>query len=164
MQALLETKAALPAIGSGDIVRWLLKGKFKLLRKQTGFTLIEILVGLALLSIIGVAFLNGLFTTSKIVAINQESVAVESLAKSQIELIKSQDYIRYDDYDPVTNCYDLISVPADLVGAGYSTEINPPVVIIPGEGGFELQSVTVVIKRNGEEVFTISTYRVESPE
>ncbi len=147
MQALLETKAALPAIGGGGIMRWLLKGKFKLLRKQTGFTLIEILVGVALLSIIGVAFLNGLFTTSKIVAISQESVAVESLAKSQIEFIKSQAYIAVADYNPDDPAYryELIDVPANLVATGYSVEINPPVVIIPAGGGFELQSVTVVV-------------------
>ena len=135
------------------------------MKNEKGFTLIEILISVALLSIIGVAFLNGLFTTSKIVAISQESVAVESLAKSQIEYIKAQDYILEVDYNPDSPAYryDLISVPADLVGAGYSAEINPPVVIIPGEEGFELQSVTVVIKHNGEEVFTISIYRVESP-
>ncbi len=135
------------------------------MKNEKGFSLVEILISVALLSIIGVAFLNGLFTTSKIVAINQESVAVESLAKSQIEYIKAQDYILEVNYNPDNPAYryDLISVPADLVGAGYSVEINPPVVIIPAGGGFELQSVTVVIKRNGEEVFTISIYRAESP-
>jgi len=129
-------------------MRRLGKKRLRLFREQRGFILIETVVALALLSIIGVTFLNGLFTTSKIIAISQESVATESLAKSQIERIKSQDYILYEDYDPVTNCYDLISVPADLVAAGYSVEINPPVVIIPGDEGFELHSVTVVIKRN----------------
>jgi len=75
-------------------MRWLLKGKFKLLRKQTGFTLIEILVAVALLSMIGVAFLNALFSTSKTVTGSQENVAVESLARSQVERIKSEDYVR----------------------------------------------------------------------
>ncbi len=143
---------------------WLLKGKFKLLRKQTGFTLIEILVALALLSVIGVAFLNALFTTSKAIAANQESVAVESLASSQAERIKSEDYVPVAAYNPSDSAYryELIDVPADLLAAGYSAEINPPVVIIPGTEGFELQSVAVVIKRNGEAVFTISIYKLES--
>ena len=146
-------------------MRWLARANSRLFQEQKGFSFIEILVSLALLSMIGVAFLNGLFTTSKIVAISQESVAVESLAKSQIERIKSQSYVTVADYNPADPAYryDLISVPADLVAAGYSVEINTPVVIIPGAEGFELQSVAVVIKRNGEEVFTISIYRVETP-
>ncbi len=147
-------------------MRWLLKGKFKLLRKQTGFTLIEILVAVALLSMIGVAFLNALFSTSKTVTASQENVAVESLARSQVERIKSEDYVPVAAYNPSDPAYryELIDVPADLLAAGYSVEINPPVVIIPGAAGFELQSVAVVIKRNGEAVFTISIYSVESPE
>ncbi len=146
-------------------MRWLVRANSRLFQEQKGFSFIEILVSLALLSMIGVAFLNGLFTTSKIVAISQESVAVESLAKSQIERIKSQAYVTVADYNPADPAYryHLISIPADLAAAGYSVEINPPVVIIPAGGGFELQSVAVVIKRNGEEVFTISIYRVETP-
>ncbi len=147
-------------------MRWLLKGKFKLLRKQTGFTLIEILVAVFILSMIGVVFLNALFSTSKTVTASQENVAVESLARSQVERIKSEDYVPVAAYNPSDPAYryELIDVPADLLAAGYSVEINPPVVIIPGAAGFELQSVAVVMKRSGEEVFTISIYRVESPE
>ena len=147
-------------------MRWLLKGKFKLLRKQTGFTLIEILVAVSILSMIGVVFLNALFSTSKTVTASQENVAVESLARSQVERIKSEDYVPVAAYNPSDPAYryELIDVPADLLAAGYSVEINPPVVIIPGAAGYELQSVAVVIKRNNEEVFTISRYSVESPE
>jgi len=144
-------------------MKWLGKGRFRFLGGQRGFTLIEILVALAILAAIGVAFLSGLSTTSKIVAMSQESVAVESLAKSQIERIKSQDYIPVVDYDPLTNGYEEINIPADLAGRGYDIEINPPeIIIIPPEGGFELQSITVVIRRNGEGMFTISIYRCGS--
>ncbi len=145
-------------------MKWLVKERLRFLQGQRGIGFIETLVALAILATIGVVFLNGLFTTSKIVAISQESVAVESLAKSQIEFIKSQAYIAVANYDPLTNCYEEINIPADLAGSGYDLEINAPVVV-PGfeVGNFELQSVTVVIKRNGEEVFTISIYRAESP-
>jgi len=91
---------------------------------------------------------------------------VASLATSQTEFIKSQAYVAVADYNPDDPAYryEPINIPADLAGSGYDLEINAPVVV-PGfeVGNFELQSVTVVIKRNGEEVFTISIYRVESP-
>ena len=136
----------------------------KVRNSQKGFLLIEILVGLALMGIIAAGFTNGLSTTFKGVTVSQERVSAESLAKSQIEYIKIQDYIPVAKYDPVTNCYELIDIPADLVAAGYTVEINSPVVVSGFEAGnFELQSVTAVIKRNGEKVFTISTYRAESP-
>ncbi len=147
-------------------MRWLLKGKFKLFREQRGFSLIEILVALALLSMIGVAFLNGLFTTSKAVTVSQESVTAESLARSQMEYVKVQDYILFEDYDPddPLKRYELIDIPADLAAAGYTVDIITPVVIISKslpDKPFELQSVTVVVKRNGKGIFTLSVYKVE---
>ena len=92
-------------------MRWLGKEKFRLFREQTGIILIEILVGLALLGIITVGILNGLTTTFKGIDVGQERVAAESLAKSQIEYIKVQDYIPQAEYDPVTNCYEQLIFP-----------------------------------------------------
>jgi len=131
------------------------------MRGQRGFSLIEILVGLAILTAIGVAFLNGLFTTSKAIMVSQESTITESLARSQMEYIKTQEYILVADYPAYS--YDLIDVRANLAGAGYSVEIDPPVAIISkAEAEFELQRVTVVVKRGGEKAFTLSAYRVEN--
>ncbi len=116
------------------------------------------MVALAILGLVGVAFLSGLATTSKAVMISQENVTAESLAKSQIEYIKAQSYIPVAKYSP-TNCYNKITIPADLASQ-YEIEIEPPETIIaPVLGPFELQKVTVVIKRNGKRVFTLSTYR-----
>jgi len=140
-------------------MRRLIKGKFRLFRKQTGFTLIETLIGLALLGIIAVAFLSGLSTTSKGVMVSQERVAAESLAKSQIESIKAQDYIPVAEYDPLTKRYELIDIPADLVASGYSIEIKPPETIISEV--VELQSITITIKRDARGKLIISVYRVE---
>jgi len=130
----------------------------KVKNSQKGFLLIEILVGLALMGIIAAGFVNGLSTTFTGVTVSQERVTAESLAKSQIEYIKVQDYIPVAEYDPVTNCYELIDIPADLDAAGYTVEINPPEAIISEV--IELQSVTVVVKRNGEGKMSISVYRV----
>ena len=130
----------------------------KVRNSQKGFLLIEILVGLALMGIIAVGFVNGLSTTFKGVTVSQERVTAESLAKSQIEYIKIQDYIPVVEYDPVTNCYALIDIPADLVAAGYTVEITSPEAIISEV--VELQRITIAIKRNARGKLILSVYRV----
>ena len=142
-------------------MRRLEKERFRFFRGQRGISLIETVVALAILGLIGVAFLSALTTTSKAVMISDEDVTVESLAKSQAEHIKAQDYIPVDAYDPVTTCYEEIAIPADLISQ-YDIEIQAPVrVPEAAEVGepFELQKVTVVIKRDGKGVFTMSIYR-----
>ena len=129
---------------------------------QRGVAFLEILVGLALLGIIGVAFINGMTSTFKAVGISQERVAAESLAKSQIEYLKVQDYILVADYDPdyPATSYDLITVPSDLAAAGYSVNISTPEAILSElEGGFELQSINITVRRNSEQKMQISIYR-----
>lgn len=128
-------------------------------------SLIETLVGLALLGIIAVAFLSGLFTTSKAVSLSQESVSVDSLVKSQIEYIRVQDYVAVDDYSPddPDNHYELIDILPDLAAAGYSVELidmNPPPTILSEAGGYELQKITVAVKRDGKAELVVSIYRV----
>ena len=130
---------------------------------QRGVMLLEILVGLALLGIIGVAFISGMTSTFSAIGISQEKVAAESLVKSQIEYIKVQDYIMVADYDPdyPATSYELITVPSDLAAAGYSVNISTPEEVISElEGGFELQSVTITVRRNNEPKLQVSIYRV----
>lgn len=129
---------------------------------QRGVAFLEILVGLALLGIIGIAFLNGMTSTFKAIVISQERVAAESLAKSQIEYLKVQDYILVADYDPdyPATSYELITVPSDLAAAGYSVNISTPEALISElEGGFELQSINITVRRNSEQKMQISIYR-----
>ena len=129
---------------------------------QRGVAFLEILVGLALLGIIGVAFINGMTSTFKAIGISQEKVAAESLVKSQIEYLKVQDYILVADYDPdyPATSYDLITVPSDLAAAGYSVNISTPEAILSElEGGFELQSINITVRRNSEQKMQISIYR-----
>ncbi|MBA7641964.1 hypothetical protein ES703_49650 [subsurface metagenome] len=133
----------------------------KVRNSQKGFLLIEILVGLALMGIIAAAFLNGLSTTFTGVTVSQERVTAESLAKSQIEYIKIQDYIPVAEYgigDP-PKFYELIDIPPDLVAAGYTVEITSLERHIISDV-IELQSVTVAVKRNGEGKMSIEVYRV----
>lgn len=133
------------------------------MKSAKGFALIETLVALALMGITAVGLLSGLATTFRAGTISQERVVAESLAKSQWEYIRAQDYIPTTDYDPddPEKRYQLIAIPDELVVKDYDVEIDPPEAIIgPDDGEFELQSITVVINRDSKQLLTISDYRV----
>jgi len=133
------------------------------MKRQKGFALIEILVALALMGITAVGLLSGLATTFRAGTISQERVVAESLAKSQWEYIRAQDYIPTADYDPndPEKRYQLIAIPDELVVKDYTVEIGTPATIIgPDDGEFELQSITVVINCDSKQLLTISDYRV----
>lgn len=138
--------------------------KFKILGgNEGGVTLIETLVALALLGIIGVGLLGGLSTAFKSVMVSHDRVVAEGLANSQLESVKTQNYIAVADYNPndPAKRYQKINL-GDLETQGYEITITPPVLVtVPGaDAGIELQRVTIVISHDGEELLTISDYKV----
>ena len=60
--------------------------------KSRGFTLIEVLIALALFAIIGIVFAGGLATASRAVLIADVRTNAESLARTEMEYVKTQDY------------------------------------------------------------------------
>ena len=132
------------------------------MKSEKGFLLIETLVALALMGITAVGLLSGLSTTFRAGMISQERVAAESLAKSQWEYIRAQDYILTADYDrnDPDKRYELIDIPDELVIKDYAIEIGTPVAIIGPGGEFELQSITIVINCDSKQLLTMSDYRV----
>ena len=127
---------------------------------QNGLSLIEVLVGVTIFAVIGVALMSGLSTGYKSLSISQERTFAESLAKSQVEYIKEQDYISVDNYTTI-GPYQLITIPAHLSGANYTVEISPPAEIEgAGVSGRELQSITIKVKRDGAEKLSITFYKM----
>lgn len=115
---------------------------------QRGVTLIETLVALAVLGITVIVILNGAAVALKGAMVTQERVAVESLAKSQLEYIKAQPYSATgEDY--------TMSVPAKLQEQGYSIA---PISVVESVTG--LQKVTVTVKRNDQTLLSIQDYKV----
>ena len=60
--------------------------------RSGGFTLIEVLIALALFAIISIVFAGGLATASRAVLTADIRTNAESLARTEIEYVKSQDY------------------------------------------------------------------------
>ena len=125
-------------------------GKFQ--SDESGIVFLEVLAALALLGVIGVAFLSGLATTSKATIVADKRTTAESLARSQMEWVKNADYA----YD-VTE-YSPAPLPTGQDYLGYSAIIAVVPLRSPDDG---VQKVTVTVKRSGEEVIELEGYKVD---
>ena len=136
----------------------------RLMRNEKGFSLIEVIIALALLGIIGIAFLSGLATASKATFIADERTTAESLARSQMEYVKNQDYIDYS-ADP-HDVYGEITPPAGYSIDSTAVPFDPDTGVPYSETGgvFDqddgIQKITVTVSHNGEEVITLEGYKV----
>ena len=128
----------------------------KLKSSEAGVTLIETLVALALLGLIAVTFLSGLATTAKATLIADERATAESLARSQIEYVKNQDYIDYAVLDHGE--YEVIATPT---GSNYSVEINAARIDEDTGQAQGIQKITVTVKRGDKTVLTVDAYKVD---
>ncbi len=130
----------------------------KLTKNEKGFTLIEVLIALAILGLIGVAFLSALATASKAIIIADERTTAESLARSQMEYVKDQLYIDYnieghllyDEITPLPTNYTIDFTVESLL------DPNPPNSPLVG-----IQKITVTVNHHGNEVLTLEDYKVD---
>jgi len=121
-----------------------------------GFTLLEILIAIALIGIVAVAILGALSTSSKVLIIADERTTAESLARRQIEYVKSQDYSTtesvlnepvYQEIGGIPEGYSIWSVDytgelvANIVGIAWDSQNNKPADKDAG-----LQKIALVIK------------------
>lgn len=120
----------------------------KLVRSEKGFTLIEVLVALALVGLIAVAFLVGISTASKAVLVADQQTTARSLASSQMEYVKGELYDNDGFYEA--------AIPQEYVDAGYSAMIDA-VEIDDG-----IQKITVTVSRYGNPnpILTLEDYKV----
>ena len=103
--------------------------------RSRGLTLVELVIAMALMGIIAVAFLGGLSNAIVILSVAKQRSTAESLAYTQIEHVKSLDYA--EDYDPY--------YPDEYADGRYSVTINTTVLEEDLEEGLYLQKITVVV-------------------
>ena len=118
-----------------------------------GFTLIEVVIALALFGIIALTFVSALYTASIALILADERATAESLARSQMEYIKNSDY---------DNINDPPEYPAIYIPDGYNIDIEA-VRLDPEKDGTDdddgIQKITVIVSRDGEEVITLEGYK-----
>ena len=115
------------------------------MKNETGASLIETIIALALLGIIGVSFLGATATSSSSRVIADEHASGRILAESQMESIKKETYAF--SYDPIP-----IS-PEEY--PGYSA-----VVDIDNMRNDNIQKITVTIRHHNRDVTKLESYKV----
>jgi len=154
-------------------IRFSNKARKTLRGSSRGFTLIEVLIALALFTIIAFVFAGGLGTASRAVLLADVRTRAESLARTQMEFIKEQDY---------GSTYSKISIPGVTDSSGSylicSCNGTSPVALNctstdrviavawdsamsqPATSDTGLQKITLVIKHDGTEVTRLEGYKV----
>jgi len=144
-------------------VRRLFRVAKKLRGNESGVTLLETLVALAILGLVAVVFLNGLTTAAQATIIADKQATAESLVRSQMEYVKSQPYINYA--DSATE-YPSAPIPSGKDYSGYSVIIAAEPIdpdtglpLLSGDDG--VQKITVTVKHRNKLVLTIEDYKVD---
>ena len=132
----------------------------KFMSTESGVTLLETLVALAILGFVAVAFLSGLTTAARATFIADEQATAESLARSEIEYVKSQEY------EPAGQ-YQYRVQREEFETAGYTTDttvdsIDPDTgeTLQPGQDE-GIQKITVTVERNGNPIITVESYKAQ---
>ena len=119
--------------------------------RESGVTLLETAVALAMLGAIAVTFLIGLATTSKAVVVANEQTVAESLARSQMEWAKEVTYtVNATAYAPAP-------IPGEADYTGFSATITAEPLNTPDDG---IQKVVVTVKHYDEELIILEGYKV----
>lgn len=132
--------------------------KFNQFKGEKGFTLIETIVALAIMSFVGVTFLFGLMTSSKGLLIANEATIAESLVRSQMEYIKKANYA-----EEYTNILGLTQYSDEFPDTFYFGDLdgNPVESIIGIEFADGIQKITLIVYNGDKEVFTLAGYKVK---
>ena len=139
----------------------------RLMKSEKGFSLIEVMIAIALLGIIGTVFLGALATASKAMFVSDERATAESLARSQMEYVKSQEYDADWNYTVSTSSRSSSDQPSwwdasnpPLLSSdytGYSAEVSAD----EDDDNPGIQKITVTVKHDGTTIITLEGYKVD---
>jgi prepilin-type N-terminal cleavage/methylation domain-containing protein len=136
------------------------RGFLRAIKDEKGFNLMEVALAMALMGVLAAAFLTALSTGSRAIFIADERATAESLARTQMEYVRQQNYDANLDHDPPQ--YDIISDIPDNFEISVSAErLDYKSDGTDNDDG--IQSITVVVGHvvEGEtkEIYTLEGYR-----
>ena len=125
-----------------------------------GFTLIEVLIALALFAIIGIAFAGGLATASRAVLTADVRTRAESLGRTQMEYVKSS---AYDDV--LESGHPQYSLdPGVTIPPSYTVVIDAVRLDAEEDGDGDddgIQEITVTVSHDDRQVITLVGYKID---
>ncbi|MFC2041369.1 prepilin-type N-terminal cleavage/methylation domain-containing protein [Chloroflexota bacterium] len=142
---------------------WLLKGLFRLFRGQRGFSLLEVIIAVAILGFIGTGVVLALDTNARASRTLDEQVVATNLATAYLEALRE---LPYDNDYPYEYSGINIATPP-----GYSANITvvytndykddgTTVWVDEPPGSKELQRIRVSVSREGgKPVLSICTFK-----
>ena len=126
------------------------------MKRERGFSFIEVVIALGVLGIIAVGFLSGLGTASKGLLIADERETANNLAEAQIENIKQQ---TYDSFNNPPQYSLLPGIPSSYsIDQPMAVRMDPALDGLDNDDG--IQKITVTVRHNGKEVLTLEDYKV----
>ncbi len=121
------------------------------MRSEKGFSLIEVIVALAIIGVVAVGFLSALTSSSRAAASIDVMDTARTLAQGQIEYIKQQPFQAtgvYQANDTLTAEYP-----------GYSVTI--PQASAAAQRDTFIQKITIIVSHAGKEVIRLEDFKVK---
>ena len=127
---------------------------------EKGFTLVEVVISIALLGIVTAGLFTGLSTTSKVLLQNDSRQTAKNLAETQMEFVKSQNY-------NLAGGYTTAPIPPEQSGSYTAsiTVINGWLLIppdYPPEDTRDSSLQKIIVTINGPDVtYILEGYKVK---
>lgn len=115
------------------------------MKSEKGFSLIEVLISVAIIGLVASTFLGALSTSSRALFITDERTTAKNIAESQLEYVKNLEY------DP-DGIYNPDDIPPEY--PGYSATIN---TVSLRDGN--IQEISVTVDHHGNPVITLTGYK-----
>jgi len=144
------------------------------MNRERGFSLLEVIIAVALVGIVAVAIYAGLATASKTAITTDERATAESLARSQMEEMKKVSYkttsggeATYTDAKITLPGYEIRSIKWD----GTSEDITPNIIAVawnntasppgPQMDDTGLQRIKLAVYHRTKLLFILEDYKVD---